>query len=536
MAHERLSPRQKMIGMMYLVLTAMLALNVSKEAIEAFKNVDKGLTQTIALYSNKNDNIYKDFDRAASENPIKAGKLRSQAYEVKQRADEAYNFIQDLKIEIINKAEGTGPSNLVVKGRNIYVDEIDKKIDDTNIPSEILIGANENGKANDLKAVLQDYREFLLGILEGKNPTIEEALKKSLNTDDGINKDGQKERWENLNFQTLPLIAVITILSEMQVNVRNGETEILNFLYSQIDASSFKFNKLSPMVIPTISNYVTLGSDYEAEVFISATDSTQKPKITVNGNQVLPIDDSGKGHYKIKATSVGTKKWGGVIAMKAPDGTTINYPFDATYIVGEPNVVVSPTAMNVLYYGIDNPIDVSVPNVSPDKIKIKVINGEYKIGKVKNSKGENFRGNWIVRPTDQSHNVQVIVTADIGGKPMQFAPLDFRVKPVPPPIAVFGGKSTGTISRATAAAQQGVFAILPDFDFDLTYQVTGFTFFYTDKGMDQEEVSKNSYLTAKQKEMLGRLTRGKNLIIKDITALGPDGKTRELNPIILKIN
>ncbi len=534
MAHERLSPRQKMIGMMYLVLTAMLALNVSKEAVEAFKKVDKGLTQTIANYANKNDNIYRDFDRAAAENPAKAGKYKTEAYQVKQRADEAYNFMQDLKIEIINKAEGEGPENLAVKGREIFVDEIDKKIDDVNIPSEILIGANENGKANDLKAVIQDYREFLIGILDGKNPTIEEALKKSLNTDDGINKDGEKERWENFNFQTLPLVAVICILSEMQVNVRNGETEVLNNLYSQIDASSFKFTKLDPIVMAT-SNYVTLGSEYQAKVFIGATDTTQSPIITV-GNNVLPLDDTGKGIYKMKATSVGPKKWGGVISLKAPDGTMIDYPFEESYIVGEPNVVVSPTAMNVLYYMIDNPIDVSVPNVSPDKIKIRVINGTYKVGKVKNSKGENFRGNWIVRPSDQSKNVQVIVTADINGKPMQFAPLDFRVKPVPPPIAVFGGKSTGSIPRATAAAQQGVFAILPDFDFDLNYQVTGFTFFYTDKGMDQEEISNSSNLTPKQKQMLDRLVRGKNLIIKDIKALGPDGKTRELNPIILKID
>ncbi len=533
MAHERLSPRQKMIGMMYLVLTAMLALNVSKEAVEAFKKVDNGLTQTISNYVNKNDAIYRELDRAAAENPLKAKKYKVTADQVKERANEAYNFIQGLKIQIINATEGE--DNPAVKGNEVIIEEV-KRIDDVNTPSQILIGANENGKANDLKAVLADYRDFLLGILDGKVPTAEEAIRKSLNTNDGINADGEKERWENFNFQTLPLVAVICILSEMQVNVRNGEAEVLNYLYSQIDASSFKFNKLNPTVIPTVSNYVTLGSEYEAEVFISATDSTQKPTITVNGGQVLPIDDNGKGHYKVKATSVGTKKWGGVIAMKAPDGTTRDFPFDATYIVGEPNVVVSPTAMNVLYYGIDNPIDVSVPNVSPDKIKIKVINGEYKIGKVKNSKGESFRGNWIIRPTDQSHNVQVLVTADIGGKPMQFAPLDFRVKPVPPPIAVFGGKSTGSISRATAAAQQGVFAILPDFDFDLTYQVTGFTFFYTDKGMDQEEVSTSSYLTAKQKDMLGRLTRGKNLIIKDIRALGPDGKTRELNPIILKID
>ena len=80
MAHERLSPRQKMIGMMYLVLTAMLALNVSKEAVEAFKKVDKGLTQTIANYAIKNNLIYKEFDRAAAENPAKAGKYKTAAY------------------------------------------------------------------------------------------------------------------------------------------------------------------------------------------------------------------------------------------------------------------------------------------------------------------------------------------------------------------------------------------------------------------------------------------------------------------------
>ncbi len=394
MAHEKLSPRQKMIGMMYLVLTAMLALNVSKEAVEAFKKVDKGLTQTIANYAVKNNDIYKEFDRADAENHAKAGKYKTTAYNVKQRADEAFDFIQGLKIEIINTAEG--PDNLAVKGNEVDIEEV-KRIDDTNIPSEILIGANENGKANDLKAILNEYREFLIATLEGKNPTAEAALRNSLNTEDGINKDGEKERWENLNFQTLPLVAVICILSEYQLSIRNAETEVLNYLYTQIDASSFKFNKLNAIVIPN-SNYVTLGSDYEAKVFISATDSTQQPEIFVGDNK-LELDESGKGIYKVRASSVGPKKWGGVIALKAPDGTTRNYDFSSEYAVGEPNVIVSPTAMNVMYLGIGNPIDVSVPGVSPDKISIKVVNGTFSTEKVKNSKGEPFKGKWAVKPT-----------------------------------------------------------------------------------------------------------------------------------------
>ena len=534
MAHEKLSPRQKMIGMMYLVLTAMLALNVSKEAVEAFRKVDNGLTQTIKNYSIKNDVIYRDFDRAAAENPTKAGKYKTLAYQVKERADEAYNFIQGLKIEIIKKTE-KDPETPAVKGNEVIIDKVERHIDDTNVPSEILIGANENGKANDLKALLAEYRQFLIATLYGKNPTAEEALKKSLNTDDGLNRDGVKERWENLNFQTLPMVAVICILSEYQINVRNGETEVLNYLYSQIDASSFKFTKLDAIVIPTTSNYVTMGSDYEARVFISATDSTQFPVITV-GDSKLPLYETGKGIYKVHASSTGPKKWGGIIALKAPDGSIKNYPFESSYVVGEPNVIVSPTAMNVMYYGINNPIDVSVPGIGPDKLKIKVVNGSFSTEKVKKSGGEYFKGAWAVKPNAVGQNVQVIVTADINGKPVQYAPYDFRVKSIPLPVAIFANKSTGTVPRATAAAQQGVFAILPDFDFDLQYTITGFTVLYSDKGSDFEESSTNSNLTAKQKDLIGRLTRGKNLIIKDIKALGPDGRTKELQPVILKID
>ena len=107
-----------------------------------------------------------------------------------------------------------------------------------------------------------------------------------------------------------------------------------------------------PNVVPKAS-YVTQGSDYEARVFISAIDSTQTPVVTVNGStSPLPNDESGKGIYKVRASSIGPKKWGGVISLKNPSGVTIDYPFEASYYVGEPNVVVSPTAMNVMYKGI----------------------------------------------------------------------------------------------------------------------------------------------------------------------------------------
>lgn len=533
MAHEKLSPRQKMIGMMYLVLTAMLALNVSKEAVEAFKKVDNSLTLTIANYAAKNDLIYQEFDRAAYENPAKAGDYRKTAYEVKERADEIFNYMQGLKIEIIKEAE-KDENTPAVRGNEVIIDEV-KKIDENNVPSQILIGAHENGKAFALKTMLVDFREFLIETLEGKNPSAEEALRKSLNTDDGRDPSGQPERWENLTFHNLPLVAVITVLSKMQVDIRNAETEVLNSLYTQIDASSFKFNKLEAVVIPD-ANYVTLGSNYSAKVFISAIDTTQKPTIMV-GDQEIPVDGSGKGIYTVRPTTTGAKPWGGVIKMKAPTGEDISYPFRSSYSVGVPNVVVSPTAMNVMYMGIANPIDVSVPGVSPDNVKIRVVNGNFTSERVRRTGGEFFRGNWSVRPSKAGQNVQVIVSAtDAGGKTTSYSPIEFRVKTIPKPEARFAGQNGGTISRNTAMAQQGVFALLPDFDFDLQYKITGFSMLYTDRMGDFEEPSTSSSLTAKQKELLGRLTRGKYLTIKDIKAIGPDNRTVDLSPMLFKID
>ncbi len=530
MAHEKLSPRQKMIGMMYLVLTAMLALNVSKEAVEAFKKVDNGLTLTVSNYILKNNLIYSEFDRAAAENPEKAGKWRTAAYSVKERADELFDYLQGIKIQVIQEAEGEDTP--AVEGTNVIIDEV-KKIDENNVPSQILIGSNEDGLAFRLKTMIIDYREFLIETLDGGNQAAEERLRSTLSTEDGKDAAGDPASWEIVNFYHLPLVACITMLSKMQVDVRNAETEVLNHLYTQIDASSFRFNKLNAIVIPK-SNYVTVGSNYEATVFISATDTTQQPTITV-GEQELPVDESGKGLYSVRASSVGQRTWGGIISLKAPDGSVMSYPFTETYNVGETNVICSPTAMNVMYAGIDNPLDVSVPGVSPANIRVRVVNGTYSTKKVLNPRGEPFRGNWAIKPEAVGKNVQVLVSTDIDGKVTNYAPYEFRVKPIPPPEARFAGVSSGRVSKAVAVAQEGVFAVLPDFDFDLIYEITSFTINYSDRMGDFAESSTSSRITAAQHDLLERLTRGKKLIITDIKARGPDG-IKQLSPIVLDID
>lgn len=541
------TPRQKMIGMMYLVLTAMLALNVSKEAVEAFKKVDKGLTTTIANYIKKNEITYSAFDRAAAENPEKAGKWKNKAYEVKQGADDLFNYIQGLKVEIITEAEGA-ESEALLPDNQIDAQKI-KRIDDTNVPSQILIGSGESGKANALKAAINQYRDFLVETLDGGDKNAESSILSTLNTDDPRNPENTgTEKWENATFQTLPLVAVITILSKFQVDVRNAEADVLNFLYGQIDASSYKFNKIVPTVIPS-TTYVMQGNDYEAQVFVAATDTTQKPEILIgsynekkNADGIstyemtgsftkLPVDNSGIGVYRVKAGSVGDKSWGGLINIKAPNGATISYPFTSKYAVGLPNVVVSPTAMNVLYQGIDNPIDVSVPGVGSDKLSVKMTNGSIRKGKYKD-----YRGEWVAQPKNLNEPAQVIVSATINGKVQSFPAVEFRVRKIPDPVAKFAGLTEGNVQRSVAAAQQVVSAVLENFEFDLTYTVTGFTISVNDKGFDITEVSENNKLTAKQKGLIGNLRAGQKLYIEKITAVGPDGRNRNLPPIILKIN
>lgn len=554
MAHERLSPRQKMIGMMYLVLTAMLALNVSKEAVEAFRKVDKGLTKTISNYVVKNTVIYEDFDKAAAQNVTKAGPYRDKAMLVKQRADELYDYIQGIKIEIITKSEGA--QTLAVKDKLIYIDKVEKHIDDTNVPSEVLIGANSNGKAFALKTLLALFRDDMIkDVIEGKSTPLEESVRKMFNTADTLDKSGEKERWETLNFQTLPLVAVICLLSKMQLDVRNAETDLITFLYQQIDKKSFKFNKIIPIVKPT-STYVMTGNEYQADVFLSATDTTAAPEIKVGdfttttnadgskkyemvGTNYLTItaDETGKGVYKVRPTRQGPQTWGGLISMKAPSGEVITIPFHEDYAVGANTVVVSPTAMNVLYLGIENPIDISVPGVGGDKIRATMQNGTIAKGQVKNYKGEIFPGSWVAIPTVENQSAQIVVSAEINGKMTQAGSMLFRVRPVPDPLTSFANKTgEGEVTKTILTAQQACFAILKDFDFDLRFTVTEFTLSTTEKGFNISEKSTSNRINDKQKTMLEKLTRGQKLYVEKVKATGPGKPNVALNPVIITVN
>lgn len=544
MASGKETPRQKMIGMMYLVLTALLALNVSKEAVEAFKRVDEGLSKTTANFMEKNNSVYADFTSKSIANPKKSAPWVAKAKAVQSRANELFDYMAALKVEIVAKTEGED-SEAIVDGK-VDTEKI-QKIDDLNVPSEVMIGPNNNGKAFDLKAALVDYREFLLEQIGPNHPNVTHSIENSLETEDVKQLDGTTAQWEMYNFQALPLVAVVTILSKFQNDVRNAEADALDFFFNQIGAADIRVNKLVPQVMGT--NSVMQGNSYEAKVFIAAMDSTARPTIQVGpyrsvknadgtssyemtgDSQTLTIDNSGMGIYKTKPGSLGDKSWGGLIKVKAPDGSEIAYPFEQTYSVVAPNVVVSPTAMNVFYTGVDNPVDISVPGVDQSKIRVSMTNGRIRKGK-----HPRFRGSYIVNPTNVGRDANVTVSADVNGQVRTFAPVKFRVKPVPPPVAKVAGKKGGQIQLNVLKAQRGVAAELENFDFDIRWTVTSFRVSINDKGYTIDRDSNSNTFTAAQKQLFNQLRKNDQLVLQDIKAKGPDGKVVRLDgAIVFKI-
>jgi gliding motility-associated protein GldM len=504
------TPRQRMISLMYLVLTAMLALNVDKSVLDAFAMVDQSFMKTIENFTAKNARVYSDFNIAAQENPQKAGELNREVMSVKAQSDSLYNYVAQLKEMIVKKADGPEGD----------VNNIDHK-DDLNIPAELMI-VKKHGTA--LKKAIEKYRASLLSLVDPGDSSLIASINKSLDTSAPPGKEGQTPTWEISKFEGYPLIGVITLMSKMQSDIRNAEADIINHLYTQIDKSSFKFNQLQAQVVSK-SDYILEGGVYEAKVFLSAIDTTAKPEIIVGGRALPMISAENAGLYKVPVTSAGKFEWSGRINYKNPEGQIVTYPFKHEYEVAKPSMTVSPTKMNVLYAGLANPISVSVPGISASNVKVSVTNGRI----------EQSGAGYSVYPDKVGVNSIVSVSAQIDGTVKQIGSMPFRVKRVPDPLATVANKNAGLITRNELAAEQGVFAEIPDFDFEMKFTVTSFVVSTSKGGFVVDKPATGNRFTQEQIDLMKGLNPGSRLYIDNIVAKGEDGTTRNLSSISFKI-
>jgi len=526
--------RQKMINMMYLVLLAMMAMNVAAEVLDSFRVVDSSLVQTYSTLEKKSDQQYSAFEAAYEMNQSKVGPWLDLAKEVKSKVDSVQKLIFNIKEDIVLRGGGEKIADIedfVYDPGRSYVTNYQgdsiliKKDDELNVPSEVMIRLKRGAE---LRNAISHLREDLAAMV-GEDTPIRASIIQELATPDpkrNLKEGGENQTWESQNFEHKPMIAVITLLSKMQIDVKNTETNLMNHLYSQIDASSFKFNKLSPVVIPK-SSYVLEGDKYHAEVFLAAEDTTQQPKVFVNG-KLLPLK-GGKGIFEVPAGNAGTHDWKGEIHFQNPDGGTNIYKFNEEFQVGKPSVTISPTKMNVFYLNIPNPISVSVPGVPSENLKVNITNGKI----------ERREDGLYVFPAKEDiagKNTQVIVDATIDGKDRKMGAMTFRVKRVPDPVAQIAEKNGGVLRKEDLLAEQGIFAALIDFDFDLKFKVTQFDVTITGSGgFNNTWTSKSNMFSSDMRQQFNTLQPGSIIYFDNIMAHGDDKTDRNLAPISFKI-
>lgn len=519
-AHNtRLTPRQKMINLMYIVLTAMLALNVSSDVLDGFTQVHDGLNRSNSNVDNRNAAIYQRLDLLAVQNPEKVKPWLEKADEVRLRTSGMVKLIDSLKLAIVRKADGKDgdPDNILSR-------------DDLEAAAVVML-APGNSRGAALRRDIEAYREYMADMMadSAKAANIREAL----NTEP-IKRAGTlvPQQWEEAKFDQQPVVAAVTLLTKLQNDVLYAEGEVLGQLLTQVDAGDVRVNELNAYVMPQ-SRLVMRGGKYSANIVLAAVDTTQRPVVVINGT---PLTND-RGLYEVSTGSTGKFSYNGYLEVPHGDGTSTRHPFTSEYTVIEPMATVSATMMNVLYAGIDNPVGISVPGVAMNDISATMTNGTL------TRNGDR----WIARPSAVGKDAVVTVTANMDGRPVTVATSTFRVRKLPDPTpyiafkdaqghidAYKGGKG---FAKTLLLQAPGLEAAIDDGLLDTKFKVLSFeTVFFDSMGNAIPEVSDGAAFSARQRQSFQRLQRGKRFYISRIKAVGPDGLTRDLSPMEVIVN
>ena len=510
------TPRQKMIGMMYLVLTAMLALNVSAAILNGYTQVDDSLHATIETMQDSNAETYATFKAALDKNPEKTQEWYDKAMEVKRVSDEFFEYVQGFKDDMVLLADGKKAK------KDAKVSEIGKK-DDTNIPAQYAIS---EGNATILKEKINRFREFLIKFTDDVPGAtmFHEEMNRTFVTDDGQNAEGDPVTWENMIFNEMPMCASITILTKLQNDIRHCEGVATRLLLGATDAGDLRVNKFNAYVIPS-ANYVVKGTKYSAQVILAAIDSTQTPEYYVNGQKL-----NSNGLYEVIANTVGVQKITGKIGYMDQQGVMQYLPFEREYTVGEPTATISNTDLNIMYRGYDNPFSISVPGVSAHLLQVKCAQASIQ-----------QQGNmWIIRPNaDSSDKLEIEVYANIGGTAALMGSQVYRVKPLPRPDAYFEINGVPTEDTRVPRAQlinpknRIVASYGADGLVQAKFEITGFQVKLPTGASIQV---KGDRFDNRALDAIKKLKQGNTVNLMYIKAKGPDGKEIQLRGLPIELN
>jgi gliding motility-associated protein GldM len=507
---KRISPRQKMINLMYVVLMAMLALNVSSDVLNGFSLVADSLTQTTENANSVNASIYSTFEQQMKANPAKVKVWYEKAQHVRSISDSIYNLTEELKVAIVKKSDGKNGDVTNIKNR-----------EDLEASTQIML-APRRGRGEELYNAINAYREEIVKMVTDDEKR--EIISSNLSTEVPLKGKVLGKNWQEYMFENMPTAAAVTLLTKLQSDVRYAEGEILHNLIGNVDVKDIRVNELSAFVIPN-SQTVVKGGKFSAQIIMAAVDTTRRPTIYIGGKQI----EDNNGFYETYCGSTGDFTLNGYIEMLNGSGETVKRDFSQKYTVVAPSATVSADIMNVLYAGFENPISVSVPGIPNNKISCSMTGGTLE------RKGD---GRFIAKPTDVGGESVITVTAQSEGRTQEMGKFSFRVRKLPDPtpyIAYADGNGAenmyrgGGLNKQVLMNTEGISAAIDDGLLNIAFKVISFeTVFYDAMGNAVPYKSNGANFSDQQKNQIRSLARNKRFYISNVHAVGPDGIERTL--------
>jgi gliding motility-associated protein GldM len=459
-------PRQLMINLMYLVLTAMLALNVSAEIINAFFSLNKGIKDSNEIVAGSNASMKDAIDEQVKVNPAKNGPFRDQATKVISITKDFESYVNDLTSQLITKAGGLDPKHS--DGRPV-------KYKDKDIPNQIFLAG---GKGAELEAKIKATRDALLSTITDPAKRADLTKKIALQVD-SIPLGSEAKTWVDLKFAHMPVAAVMPTLTKCIADAKTSETALLNYFMDEVSGKKeIKFDRFKVAIAPKKA-YLIRGDKFEADVYLAAFSSNpgQDVSISVNGSG-LGLKE-GVAHYETTPSSIGKQTVKASASIRNPaTGQVTSTTGEFEYEVGEKSATISAEKMNVFYIGVTNPIAVSAAGISSNSLKVS--GSGCSVSRVD-------ANNYNVTATSPG---EAIIT--VSGEGGFTATKKFRVKLIPDPVAKYGaGKASkgGVIGSGEMAAFNGIRAELENFDFDAKCSIQSYVMVHVPKREDPRQAN-----------------------------------------------
>ncbi len=508
MAGGKLTPRQKMINLMYLVFIAMLALNMSKEVLTAFGNFNDKFSESNRLTDEANGNLLSALNTKAADEPAKYAEPARKAKEVAKISKDFVAFLETVKAEV---TEGIEPD----ENGKLPFEAMDKStIDEKWFEGD---GYSPRGKeivssidkyVSDIKKVLGNDVKYI--------PFIKE-IEKKFSTADITNREGIKVKFLDYKTKGFPAVSTLTLITAMQNDVKNTEAGAYNLFLGNALKSAASMKNFQAIVVLEKNAYFQ-GETVKGKVVLGRYDANTVPT-SFNGPGKI---ENGQAVISTTAGSIGEQKISGKFGF-LEDGKEIPLSFEGTYVVvPRPNqAIISADKMNVVYRGVPNPISISVPGIASNKVNASAP-GMAKVGD----------GKFMLKPGSGSE-VKINVSATMpDGKTMSSAQV-FRIKGLPAPTGKVGGseKNSGPKNNLEVCT---VTATMEDFDFPVTVNVTQFNIKVP--GQPTIVVSGNK-MDSRARAAIAKASRGDVVIISEIKASfqGIDQVAKRVSPCTYEI-